>query len=139
MIESILGVLSGLATIALARFVRGERWVYALVLASLPLFYAGFALEAGARTIMRTELLYGLPWFAVGVLALVVSFPFSANLVALLWLAHAGYDLVHAGLVTNPGVPDWYSVWCAAVDVVVAVYLVWLAQRLPEGDLRRAR
>ncbi|MBI4694323.1 MAG: hypothetical protein HY749_09890 [Gammaproteobacteria bacterium] len=139
MIESILGVLSGLATIAFARLIRGERWFYALVLVSLPLIYAAFALEAGARTVVHTELVYGLPWIVVGVLALAAGFPFSANLVALLWLAHAGYDLLHAGLVTNPGVPGWYPLWCAAIDVVVAVYLVWLARRLPAGNLRRAR
>jgi len=35
-------------------------------------------------------------------------------------------------------VPGWYPVFCFVVDAVVGAYVLWLARRVPEGNLRRA-
>jgi hypothetical protein len=55
---------------------------------------------------------------AVGVvLALIVVTAFAA---------HGIFDLVHAHLYANPGVPVWWPAFCLAYDVVAAAYLGWL-------------
>ena len=62
----------------------------------------------------------------------------SAVVVGLLWLLHGLYDLVHGQLVTNPGVPGWYPIWCFMVDAVIGAYLLWLSRRVPDANLRQA-
>lgn len=129
MIETIVGVLAGLATIALARKIRGEHWVYALSLISLPTIYAGFAWYAGETRIGWQEMLFGLPFLIGGVVLTLArqQFRWAAAIVGALWLAHGGYDLLHPQLFINPGVPAWYPAFCAGVDIVVGLYLLSLA------------
>jgi hypothetical protein len=67
-----------------------------------------------------------------------VSIRQSAIVVGAFWMLHGVYDLIHGRLITNAGVPDWYPIWCFAVDVVVGAYLIWLARRLPQANLRLA-
>ena len=52
MIEALVGAAVGVLTILLARVIRGERWVYAVGLLTLPGLYASFALRAGALAIL---------------------------------------------------------------------------------------
>jgi hypothetical protein len=118
-------------TIVFARAIRGQRWVYAVGLITLPSLYAG------ARAMAARELLYGLPFLVAGVAFTVASVRRSAALVGTLWALHGLYDLIHGRLLTNPGVPRWYPVWCCLVDVVIGAYLLWLSRRIPEGDLHR--
>lgn len=139
MIAATIGVLAGLATIALARRLRGEHWLYALSLISLPSIYAGFAWYAGETGIGWQEMLIGLPFLLGGAVLSRVRLRWAAAVVGALWLAHGGYDLLHPQLFINPGVPAWYPAFCAAVDVVVGLYLFGLAVAQPaRRDLRPA-
>lgn len=83
-------------------------------------------------------MLFGLPFLIGGV---VLSLgrrhvPWAAAVVGALWLAHGGYDLLHPQLFINPGVPAWYPAFCAAVDIVVGLYLLSLATRPARRDLQ---
>lgn len=138
MIEGFIGAVVGALTIVTARLIRGERWWYALGLLSLPALYASFALKAGEPGVGFKELLYGLPFLVAGLLCALVDVRKSAVVVGVFWLLHGVYDLVHGRLITNAGVPGWYPIWCFAVDVVVGAYVLWLARRIPDANLRRA-
>ncbi len=139
MIAATIGALAGLATIALARHLRSEHWLYALSLISLPSIYAGFAWYAGEAGIGWQEMLIGLPYLIGGVVLSWVRLRWAAAVVGALWLAHGGYDLLHPQLFINPGVPAWYPAFCASVDVVVGLYLLGLAIAQPaRRDLRPA-
>ena len=138
MIEALIGAAVGVLTILLARFIRGERWLYALGLLTLPGLYASFALRAGALDVGVKELAYGIPFVVVGLVFAFVSVRQSAVVVGAFWLLHGLYDLVHGQLFTNPGVPAWYPVFCFVVDVVVGLYVLWLSRRLPDANLRQA-
>jgi hypothetical protein len=137
-IEALVGAAVGVLTILLARFIRGERWVYAVGLLTLPGLYASFALRAGALDVGVKELAYGIPFVVVGLVFALVSVRQSAVVVGVFWLLHGLYDQVHSQLFTNPGVPAWYPVFCFVVDVVVGLYVLWLSRRLPDANLRRA-
>lgn len=138
MIEALTGAAAGVLTIVAARLIRGERWVYALGLLTLPGLYTMFALQAGDQAVVIEEMIYGIPFVVAGIVFALVSVRGSAVVVGALWLLHGVYDLVHGRLFTNTGVPGWYPVWCFMVDAVVGAYLLWLSRRIPDADLRKA-
>jgi hypothetical protein len=41
-------------------------------------------------------------------------------------VTHGVFDLTHATLVDNPGVPAWWPPFCLAYDVMAGAYLAWL-------------
>jgi hypothetical protein len=137
-IEALIGAAVGASTIALAQFIRGQRWLYSLGLLTLPSLYAFFALQASEPAVGVQEMLYGLPFLVAGLAFAVVSIRQSAVVVGAFWILHGLYDLVHSRLLTNPGVPGWYPIWCFSVDVVIGLYLLWLSRRIPDANLRRA-
>ena len=138
MTEALVGVAVGVLTIVLARTIRGQRVVYSLGLLTLPSLYAFFALQAGDHAVAIKEMIYGLPYFIAGLVFAFVSLRKSAIVVGAFWILHGVYDLMHDRLITNAGVPDWYPVFCFAVDVVIGAYLLWLANHISNADLRQA-
>lgn len=138
MVEALVGVAVGVLTILVARSIDGQRWLFSIGLLVLPGLYALFALSAREHAAAMQEMLYGIPFFAAGLLFALVSIRGSAVWVGALWMLHGLYDLTHGRLYANPGVPGWYPVWCCAVDVVVGAYLLWPSRRVPDGNLRRA-
>ena len=138
MIEALMGAAVGVLTIVIARFIRGERWLYALGLLVLPGLYALFALRVDEPAVGIKEMIYGVPWVVAGLVFAFVSVRRSAVVVGASWLLHGLYDLVHSQLITNTGVPGWYPIFCFVVDVVVGAYLLGLSRRVPDATLRRA-
>jgi hypothetical protein len=138
MIEALIGIAVGVLTIVVARLIRGERWLYALGLLTLPSLYANFALQAGEPAMGVKEMIYGIPFIAAGLVFAFVSVRRSAVVVGAFWILHALWDLTHSQFFTNAGVPGWYPVWCFSVDVVIGAYLLWLSRRIPDANLRLA-
>lgn len=138
MIEALIGAAVGVLTIVVARLIRGQRWLYAIGLLTLPSLYASFALSAGEQGVAVKEMIYGIPFLVAGLVFAFVSIRHSAVIVGALWILHGLYDLAHSQLITNTGVPGWYPVWCCAVDVVVGAYLLWLSRRIVDANLLHA-
>jgi hypothetical protein len=52
-----------------------------------------------------------------------------------LWLvvaalaAHGFFDLVHAEVISNPGVPGWWPEFCLTYDLTAAAFLAWPLKR----------
>jgi hypothetical protein len=137
-IEALIGAAVGVLTIVLARFIRGERWLYSLGLLALPGIYAFFALQAGELAVGVKEMIYGVPFVVAGLVFALVSVRQSAAVVGVFWLLHGLYDLAHGQLITNTGVPGWYPIFCFVVDIVIGSYLLWLSRRIPDANLRQA-
>ena len=135
---ALLGAAVGILTIVFARFIRGERWLYSLGLLTLPSLYAFFALRAGEPGVGVKEMIYGVPYVVAGLVFAFVGVRQSAVVVGVLWLLHGLYDLVHRQLITNPGVPSWYPIFCFVVDAVIGLYLLWLSRRVVDRNLRQA-
>ena len=138
MIEALIGVAVGVLTIAFARIIRGQCWLYSLGLLTLPSLYASFALHAGEQAVGVKEMIYGFPFVVVGLVFAFVSVRQSAVVVGAFWILHALYDLTHDQFIANAGVPGWYPVFCFSVDVVVGAYLLWLSRRISDANLRKA-
>ena len=137
-IAALIGAAVGVLTIVTARLIRGERWLYSLGLLSLPSLYASFALRVGEKAVGVREMIYGIPYVVAGLVFAFVSVRQSAVVVGVFWLLHGLYDLVHSRLITNPGVPSGYPIFCFVVDAIVGAYLLWLSRRVPDANLRQA-
>lgn len=138
MIEALVGAAVGVLTIVAARTIRGQRWLYAIGLLTLPSLYALFAFHAGEQAVGVKEMMYGIPFVVAGLVFSFVSIRHSAVAVGAFWILHGVYDLMHSRLIANAGVPDWYPVWCFSVDVVIGAYLLWLSRRVPDANLHMA-
>lgn len=121
------GLAVGVLLIATARGLNFESWMYATSLATLPLVYVLFGFLAGSSEVMGMELKFGIPFFTVCMMQLLLRNPWVTALTGIMWLAHGGYDLAHDAFFVNPGVWFWYPVFCAAVDIIVGGYLLYLA------------
>lgn len=135
-IEVFIGVLSVIGVILLSKRLRSDHWAYALSLIILPIPYLVFALFAENDQALALEFVYGLPFFAAGLLCLFIGFRGSAWVVACLWLIHAPYDVFHDQLFINDGVLGWYPLVCLGFDVAMGLYLILLANRLPSANLK---
>jgi hypothetical protein len=138
LIAAFFGIAVGVLTIVLARIIRGQHWLYALGLLTLPSLYASFALRVGDQAVGVKEMIYGVPFLVVGLVFAFVSVRQSAVVVGAFWILHGLYDLTHDRFIANAGVPVWYPVFCFSVDVVVGAYLLWLSCRIPNANLRQA-
>jgi hypothetical protein len=76
-LEAFSGAAVGVLTIVLARVIRGQHWLYSLGLLTLPTLYAFFALRASEPTVAVKEMIYGIPFVAVGLPP--SSMPCTAN------------------------------------------------------------
>lgn len=129
-----VGVVVGLAftlpTLYAVRRQHLDWWAWPLLLVSLPVWYAAFGLLAMDIGVMALEILVGLPYIAIGILAWKFQFRFMRYLLGVAWLTHGLYDHFHDDFFINPGVFNWYPSFCAVVDVLVGSYIVLGAQRL---------
>lgn len=119
-----IGAVLGVASVLLARRVRGESWLYSATVILLPLIYSGFALATGDVGVVLWELMVGAPFIIGGVACLLLRVPGSALVVGVLWVAHAVFDITHDALFVNEGVPGWYPFFCAALDLVIGLYVL---------------
>ena len=84
------------------------------------------ALASDSSAVML-ELLYGLPYIALGIVLWRRTNPLALVLLGVAWLSHGLYDFFHDVFFVNPGVFAWYPVFCAVVDLAVGGYLILLA------------
>lgn len=108
-----------------------DRAFYPVVMIVIAGLYALFAVMGDSTHALVFELLAGTVFIA----AAVTGFKWSLWLVAAALAAHGIFDLVHATIISNPGVPTWWPPFCLAYDVTAAVYLAWLLKR---GRIRAA-
>ncbi|MCH1492684.1 MAG: hypothetical protein L7T24_09000 [Luminiphilus sp.] len=123
----VVGVVFTLPTLYALRRTRLESWAWPLLLVSLPVWYAAFGLLAMDVGVMALEILVGLPYIVIGILAWKFKFRFVRYLLGVAWLTHGLYDYFHHDFFINPGVFGWYPSFCAVVDILVGSYLVLTA------------
>lgn len=115
-------VVSG--TASLLRLDR-DRAFYPTILVVIASYYALFAVMAGSGQALIIECTVIIVFLA----AAGVGFRYSLWLVVAGLVAHGIFDALHGQLITNPGVPVWWSQFCLTYDVVASGYLAWLLLR----------
>jgi hypothetical protein len=117
--------------LALAHFARmvgldRDRAFYPLNLMVVASYYMLFALAGGAAS----EILWSEAIF-IALFIWLATAAFRGSL----WLAAAGlaghglFDLLHAQLIVNPGVPPFWPAFCAGFDLTAAACLATLLLR----------
>lgn len=108
-------VCLGASVIGLGR----ERSFYPTVMMVIASFYMLFAAQAWPIGGFLPEL-SGLVLFA----ALAIwGFRASNWFVVAALVLHGVFDAFHGFIITNPGVPRWWPVFCLTFDLVMAVFL----------------
>ena len=101
-----------------------DRAFYPTVLLVVASYYVLFAVMGGS---MRALVLETVVMIAFTVCA-VAGLRYSPWLTVAGLAAHGLFDFVHAQIIDNPGVPEWWPAFCGAYDVVAAAVLAWLSR-----------
>lgn len=99
-----------------------DRAFYPVVTIVTASYYALFAILGESTHALVVESLIGSVFLAAAVL----GFKGSLWLVVVAFVAHGIFDLGHASIISNPGVPGWWPSFCLTFDVTIAAYLWWL-------------
>jgi hypothetical protein len=108
-----------------------DRAFYPVVTMVIASYYVLFAVMGASTDTLFLEALVCAVFLAVAV----TGFRWSLWVVVVALAAHGIFDLTHAAIITNPGVPGWWPEFCLAYDVAAAAYLAWL---LKSGRIRAA-
>ena len=105
----LVGVILALAVCAFGTLVRfdGSRVFYPTMLIVVASYYGLFAVMGGSAQALLLETAV----IAAFVLVSVLGFKFN------LWgalFAHGVFDSIHGHLITNPGVPTWWPMFCGS-------------------------
>jgi hypothetical protein len=120
----LIGVLFALAVGLFATGVGLDRDLafYPVVTIVIAFLYALFAVMGESTHALVLELLAG----AVFIVLAVIGFKWSLWVVVAALAGHGIFDFIHAALISNPGMPQWWPEFCLAYDVTAAAYLAWL-------------
>src|SRR3954465_14818171 len=122
-----VGVALGLFVSLFARLTGfdRDRAFYPTLLVVIALYYVLFAVMGGSVHALLAEVMVMTGFSFVAV----VGFKRNLWLVAGALAGHGVFDLLHGYLITNPGVPAWWPLFCMAYDVIAGGFLAWLLTR----------
>lgn len=125
--EILIGVLLALSVSIFATVVGldRDRAFYATVTIVVASYYGLFAVMGGSRDTLIAECIV----IAGFVLVAALGFRFNLWLLVVALAGHGVFDLVHGHVITNPGVPAWWPMFCSTYDITAAGYLAWLLFR----------
>ena len=104
-----------------------DRVLYPTVLIVVAHYYILFAVMGGSRTALVSESVAA----AVFLVLAVFGFKRSLWLVAAGLVGHGIFDLFHARLIPDPGVPVWWPGFCMSFDVVAGVVVAGVLVKRP--------
>jgi len=124
--EYLSGIVLALAVSLSATFVGldKDRAFYPTVLAVIASYYDLFAVMGESVSALIVESLA----MAVFFVATAIGYRRNLWLVVAALFAHGIFDFFHGHIISNPGVPMWWPMFCLAYDVTAAAYLAWLLQ-----------
>lgn len=96
-----------------------DRAFYPTVMAVIASTYVLFAAMGGSDWTVVIELFI----MAAFLVAVVLGFKRNLWLIVAAMAAHGLLDLFHGHVVSNPGVPTWWPMFCMSYDISAAVYL----------------
>ncbi|MEO8361873.1 MAG: hypothetical protein ABI672_17700 [Vicinamibacteria bacterium] len=127
----LIGIVLALLVAAFARLTGfdRDRSFYPTVLIVIASIYVLFAVMGGSTRALAVETMI-MTAFAT---AAVAGFKGSPWLVVAGLAAHGVMDFFHAGIVNNPGVPEYWPGFCGAYDIAAAAALAWIIKARPSS------
>jgi hypothetical protein len=102
-----------------------DRAFYPTVMIVIASSYGLFAVMGGSNQALAAELVGIVIFIATAT----IGFKRNLWIVAAALFAHGVYDLFHGDLISNPGVPVWWPMFCATYDITAAGCVAWLLNR----------
>lgn len=113
---------------------QGRQWAYPALLASFPLFYFVFALWVNDKEALKSEFIAGFIFFVIVAIYLRFKNIWVEYLLVSGFFLHAFYDLTHDWYFINMGVPKGWGFFCALVDGLIGLYLLYYLRK--SGQIR---
>ncbi len=111
-----------------ARVVKERnKLVYPLFLSTFPVYYWIFEIYAADHDALLKEVLIGVLFIGFALVAYTLKRKTSLVLLAVGYIGHAAYDVIHDSLFINSGTPMWWPELCGSVDAFIGMYLLYLA------------
>lgn len=126
MVPVVVGILLAVGVAVLGKFTRfdQDRSFYSTVLVIVASYYVLFAVLGGSGHSLIKELVAAVAFSIVAI----VGALYLPTLVGIGIAAHGLFDLVHDGLIENSGVPTWWPVFCASIDVMLGLWVIMLTR-----------
>jgi hypothetical protein len=125
--EYVIGLLLALAVSVSATLIGfdKDRAFYPTVMVVIASYYGLFAIMGGSVQVLLVESIAIAAFSGVSVL----GFKHNLWLVVGALVTHGIFDFFHHHIVTNPGVPSWWPMFCLTYDIMAAAYLAWLLKQ----------
>ncbi len=126
--EYLIGVAFTAALIVLAKTVGFEkdRSFYPTILIVIALLYVLFAALDKRIEVIGIEIVIASLFIVSAILGFKKNFLF----VSVGIFFHGLFDFAHHLLLENQGVPNWWAGFCAIIDVLLGIYLIFVKERL---------
>lgn len=132
--DILIGIVLALVTGACGTLIAfdRERGFYPLILIVISTYYILFAAMGISPATAVRESVAAAAFIAIAV----IGYKRSMWIIVVGLVAHSLFDLVHAQLINNPGVPSFWPMFCLSYDFTAAGYLcVVLLHRHPRKRL----
>lgn len=125
----VVGIVIAVYAVIQFRMANLEKsnWAYPALLATFPIYYWVFAIYASDYDALVFEVAIGIGFLFLAYVAYRLNNFIGLLLLAFGYIGHAVYDSVHGSLFENQGTPLWWPEFCGSVDVLIGVYLAYLA------------
>ncbi len=127
-----LGIGFFIAVMIIVRFKKTgyehKPYYYPALLATFPAYYWFFAIYAKDFSALFNEVVVGMLFIAAAWLAYKFSKIKSLLLLALGFIGHGVYDVVHADIYSHSVAPNWWPEFCGSIDILLGVYMLWLVK-----------
>lgn len=129
----LVGVILALTVSILATFVGldRDRAFYPILMIVIASYYGLFAIMGGSPQALAIESVVMAGFLLVSIL----GFKFNLWILVVALFAHGIFDFVHDYLISNPGVPAWWPMFCLTYDIAAAGYLAWLLRSSKVSDV----
>ncbi len=126
--EYIIGVVSAVIIVALAKFTKFERDLsfYPTILIVIGLLYVLFAVIDGRIWVVLFESLFAILFTTIAI----IGFKKSEIIVGIGIMLHGFFDISHHLLIENRGVPIFWAGFCLAIDFLLGVYIIFAKNKL---------
>ena len=101
---------------------------FPILLATFPAYYWVFAIYQNDYQALFHEMLIGLLFIGVAVLAYFLSSVKSLVFLAVGFIGHGIYDVLHHVIWPVSVAPIWWPEFCGIIDIMLGAYVLWLAK-----------
>ena len=124
--EYVAGILTALCIAIFSRMLKldNRRSFYSTVLIVIAIFYVLFAIIGGEVKWIVAETIVALLFAGLAI----ISRNMPMLVVGVGLIAHGLYDAQHDQLLETRGVPQWWPAYCATVDILLGIWVLYLGR-----------